>query len=240
MRRWIGTSVAGAALARLGGMRPSTRLLATGLLACAVSAGRPAWAQTAGDTPPADASQPDGTVLRLRVGPTYLGASIGFGEIPARSYSGGGFAFDVEIGGALSPSVTLGAEVFGALALDASTDGSANVATGESPTSDLSTAGVGPSVTYTFHRFDRGNIYFAVNPAFTIVRASDPDHFFLAKDWGSNYFGVGIAFVVGAEWHLSSGWRIGPVVEARYAALSGNGDVSTMSEYALFFSASYD
>jgi len=108
--------------------------------------------------------------VRLRVGPAYLGASIGFGEMAARSYSGGGFAFDVEIGGALSPNVTLGAEVFGALALDASTDGSANVATGESPTSDLSTAGVGPSVTYTFHRFGQGNIYFAGNPILSLTR----------------------------------------------------------------------
>ena len=219
---------------------PSTRLLATCVLAGALFAGRPASAQTAGDAPPGDASQRGGPVLRLRVGPAYLGASIGFGEIPDRSYSGGGFAFDVEIGGALSPNVTLGAEVFGALALDASTNGSANAAFGESPTADLSTAGVGPSVTYTFRRFDQGNIYFATNPAFTIVRTSDPDHFFLAKDWGSNHFGVGIAFVVGAEWHVSSGWRLGPVLEARYAAVSGNGDVSTMSEYALLFSATYD
>jgi hypothetical protein len=220
-------------------MMPSTRLLATCFLAGALLAGRPASAQTAGDAPPGDASRRGGPVLRLRVGPAYLGASIGFGESPARNYSGGGFAFDVEIGGALSPNVTLGAEVFGALALDASTDGSANLATGESPTSDLSTAGVGPSVTYTFHRFEHGNIYFAGNPAFTIVRTSDPDHFFLAKDWGSNFFGVGITFVVGAEWHVSSGWRLGPVVEARYAALSGNGDLSTMSEYVLFLSATY-
>ena len=174
--------------------------------------------------------------MRLRVGPAYLETTEGFGEIADRRYSGAGLAFDAEIGGALSPHVTLCAEVTGALAFDASADDSATLASGGSPAADLSTAGIGPSITY---RSDPGSIYLATNPALTIMRTSSPDHFFLAKDWGSNHFGVGIGFVVGGEWKVSSGWQLGVAAEARYAALSGNGDLSSMSEYALSFTATH-
>jgi hypothetical protein len=221
-------------------MMSSMRLSATCLLACSslvVLAPRPASAQTAGDTSAGDPSPQGGPVLRLRAGPTYLSSTIGYNEIADRHYSGAGFAFDVEIGGALTPNVTLCAQLSGAVAFDASAGDAATVAGGGSPGTDLSTAGIGPSFTYAFHP---GNIYVGTNPAFTIVRSSDPDHFFLAKNWGSNYFGVGIGFVVGGEWQVSSGWRLGVAGEARYAALSGNGDLSTMSQYTLFFSATYD
>jgi hypothetical protein len=191
----------------------------------------PALGQTATDAP-----REGDLVLRLRVGPGYLSTTTGFNEGSDRSYSGAGFAFDAEIGGSLTSNVTLCAEVSGALALDASADDSATVVSGGSPATDLSTAGIGPSFTYTFNP---RSIYIASNPAFTIVRTSSPDHFFLAKNWGSNQFGVGIGFVVGGEWQISSPWRLGVAAEARYAALSGFGDVSTMSEYALFVSATH-
>ena len=178
--------------------------------------------------------------MRLRVGLAHLSTTIGFGETGYRNYSGAGFAFNAEMGGSLTSNVSLCAELSGALALDASADDSTTLASGGSPTADLSTAGIGPNITYTFHRFNQGNIYVATNPALTIVRTSAPDHFFLAKDWGSNYFGVGIAFAGGAEWHISKGWQLGVAAEARYAAVSGIGDISTMREYALFVSATYD
>jgi hypothetical protein len=219
---------------------PSSRLLAICLLTFAAFAARPAFAQTAqtaNDPPSGDASPRGGPVLRLRVGPAYLSSTIGFGEVPDRSYSGAAFAFDAEIGGPVTSNVTLCLQLSGALALDASADNSGTLSSGGSATADLSTAGIGPSITYVLHP---GNVYLATNPALTIVRTSDPGHFFLAKDWGSNYFGVGIAFVVGGEWHVSNGWSLGVAGEARYAAVSGIGDISTMSQYALFFSATYD
>lgn len=230
----------GTRIALDGMMMSSVHLFATCLLAGAVFVERPASAQTTTDAPPEDASQHGGPVLRLRVGPAYLSSTIGFGETADRNYSGGGFAFNAEIAGSLTSNVTLGAELSGALSLDASADDARTVYSGGSPTAALSTAGIGPSITYTFHRFNQAKMYVATNPAFTIVRTSAPDHFFLAKDWGSNYFGVGIAFVGGAEWHVSNGWQLGVAAEARYAAVSGIGDISTMSEYALFFSATYD
>ena len=219
---------------------PTTRLLATCLLAGAALAGRPASAQTPGQAPPGDASRHGGPVLRLRVGPAYLSSTIGFGELSDRTYSGAGFAFGAEIGGPLTPKVTLCLQLSGALARDASASNTGTLVSGGSATADVSTAGIGPSITYTFHNFDRGTIYVATNPGVTILRNSSPDHFFLAKNWGSNYFGVGVGFMVGGQWHVSDGWSLGVAGEARYAALSGNGDVSTMSEYALSFSATYD
>jgi len=206
-------------------------LLAGCLLACAVLAGGTAAAQmpqTANGSPAGDPSPRGGPVLRLRVGPAYLSSTIGFGETADRIYSGAGFAFDAELGGNVASNVALCAEVSGALAPGLSAGGA---------TSDLSTAGIGPSITYSF---DPGNVYLATNPALTIVRISSPDHFVLARNTGSNYFGVGIGFVVGGQWRVSSGWRLGAAAEARYAALTGVGDISTMSAYALFFSATHD
>jgi hypothetical protein len=217
----------------------SAHLLVIGLLAGAVLAERPALAQTARtttDPPPEGGASRGGPVLRLRVGPSYLSSTIGFNELADRGYASGCLAFAAEIGGSVSPHVTVCAELSGALAFDASATDAATLQSGGSPSADLSTAGLGPSFTYAF---DPGNAYLATNPAFTIVRTSDPNHFFLAQDWGSNHFGVGIGFVVGGQWRVSSGWRLGAAAEARYAAVSGNGDLSTMSQYSLFFSATY-
>jgi hypothetical protein len=217
-------------------MMSATRLLVICLLAGAAFAARPAFAQTAGDPRPAEGAPRGGPVVRLRLGPSYLNATIGFGEAGHENFVGGGFGFDAEIGGPVSPNVTVGAELSGALALDASA-GDTTFVSGGASSADVSTAGIGASFTYTFNP---GNIYLATNPAITILRTSSPDHFFLAKNWGSNYFGVGIGFVVGGQWRVSSGWQLGVAGEARYAAVSGVGDISTLSAYALFFSATYD
>lgn len=215
----------------------AARLFATCLLTCSFVAVRPAAAQTATGTPVAEAARQGDLVARLRVGPAYLSATEAFNELADRNYSGAGFAFDAEIGGWVTSNVSLCVELSGALAFDASAADAATLTSGGSAAADLSTAGIGPSITYTFHP---GSIYLATNPAFTIMRTSSPDHFFLAKDWGSNHFGVGIGFVVGGEWRVSDRWRLGVAAQARYAALSGNGDVSSMSEYALSFSATHD
>jgi hypothetical protein len=214
----------------------STHLFATWLLACSVLAARPVAAQTATGAPPSESAQQGGLALRLRVGPAYLSTTEAFNELRDRNHSGAGFAFDAEIGGWLTSNVTLCAQVSGAVAFDASADDAATVYSGGLAAADLSTAGIGPSITYV--RSD--GIYVGASPAFTIMRTSATDHFFLAKDWGSNYFGVGIGFDVGREWRVSDRWRLGAAAQAKYAALPSNGSVSTMSEYALSFSATHD
>ena len=174
--------------------------------------------------------------MRLRVGPAYLSTTEAFNEVSDQNHSGGGFAFDAEIGGWVSSNVTLCAELSGAVAFNASADDARTVYTGGLAAADLSTAGIGPSITYVNAR----GIYLGVSPAFTIMRTSVTDHFFLANAWGTNYFGVGIGFVAGREWRVSDRWRLGAAVQARYAALPSNGDVSTMSEYAFSLSATHD
>jgi len=212
------------------------RFFATCLLSWSLLAGRPAAAQTATDTPPAHAARQGDLALRLRVGPAYLSTTEAFNELADRNHSGGGFAFDAEIGGWVSSNVTLCAEVSGAVAFDASADDARTVYSGGFAAADLSTVGIGPSITYV----SPWSIYLGVSPAFTIMRTSPTDHFFLAKDWGSNYFGVGMGFVVAREWRVSDRWRLGAAAQARYAALPSNGDVSTMTEYALSVSATHE
>ena len=213
-----------------------TRLFVTWLLACSVLAARPAAAQTATGAAPAEAARRDELVLRLRVGPAYLSTTEAFNELADRNHSGGGIAFDAEVGGWVSSNVTLCAELSGAIAFDAAADDARTVSSGGLAGADLSTAGIGPSLTYVNAR----SIYLGVSPAFTIMRTSATDHFFLAKGWGDNYFGLGIGFVAGREWRVSDRWQLGAAVQARYAALPSNGDVSTMSEYAFSFSATHD
>src|SRR5262249_12657171 len=132
---------------RSGATMSSRRLLVIGLLAGAAFVARRASAQTAGDLRSAEGAPRGGPALRLRVGPAYLSSTIGFNEIADRGYSGGGFAFAAEVGGSLSPHVTLGAELSGALAGSASASNAATVTGGGSPSADLSTAGIGPSFT---------------------------------------------------------------------------------------------
>jgi len=211
------------------------RCLVTCLLAGAVFAGRQAVAQTASEPPLGDVSR-SGPVVRLRAGPTYLSTTIGYGESADRSYAGPGFTFDAEIGGWRSSHVSICLALSGAVALAASARDPGTISNGGA-SADLSTAAIGPSIGYTF---GASEVYLGATPSLSFVRVSSPDHFFLAKYWGSNYGGVGIAFLVSKEWRISEGWQIGLAGEARYAAVSGVGDVSTMSAYSLLFSAAFD
>jgi hypothetical protein len=195
---------------------PFTRLLATCLLAGAVLAGRSASAQT---------------VLRLRLGPAYLSTTLSkVPDLSAQRYSGAGVAFAAELGRPLTSTVTLCAELAGALVPDANAVDSGTLETGTAA-ADLATAGIGASFTYT----NPSNFYVAANPALMTLLTD-----YLGRDGSYLDLGVEIGFVVGYEWHVSSGWRLGLAGEARYAAMGGAQDISLMSQYALLFSATRD
>jgi hypothetical protein len=210
---------------------PSTHRLVTCLLTCAVFIPWPAWAQAASETPPGDASPHGGTVLRLRLGPTYLSTRVNkVPDLSAERYSGIGVAFDAEVGRPLTSAVTLCAELSGALVPSARADDSGTLDSG-TPIADLATAGAGASLTYT----TPWNFYVAANSAVMTFVTN-----YHGRNWSNFDLGLEIGFVAGGEWRVSSGWRLGLAGEARYAAMGGSPVISTMSQYALLFSATHD
>lgn len=204
------------------------RSLATCLLAGAVFGARPARAQTAGETPPGEVSERGGPVVRLRVGPGYLSATLGKGELPAQQYAGAGVAFDAEIGGSVTPTETICAQLSGVVVPSASAGDSGTLLSGP-PTVGLQKASAAASFTYTHP----SNTFVAASPALTILRITNHDS--VGSD-SSNIAALAVeaGLVIGHEWRISSGWRLGASVEARYAALPA---AVTMSQYALYFSA---
>ena len=208
----------------------SARLLASCLLACAIFGARPARAETAGETPAGEGAQPGGTVLRLRLGPTYLSTRLNrVPDLSAERYAGAGVAFDAEIGRARASTFTVCAELSGALVPGANAADSGTLDSGTA-VADLATAAVGASFTYT----NPANFYVAATPALMTIVVDDHGR-------KSSYFdpGLEIGFVAGGEWRVSRRWRLGLAAEARYAAMGGSPDISTMSQYALLFSASH-
>ncbi len=133
-------------------------------------------------------------VLRLRIGPAYLSATLGQQDLPAEQYAGAGFAFDAEIGGSLTSTVTACFEVSGMLAPNAKADNSGTTLTG-APTVDLEKASLGASFTYT----NPSNIYFAANPALTILRLTN--HY--PRDYDSSFIAA-LAVEVGS-WSAPNG-----------------------------------
>ena len=126
----------------------SVRLLAICLLACAVFAARPAWAQAPGEPPPGDASPHGGRILRLRLGPAYLSTAVSkIPDLGEERYSGVGVAFDAEIGRSLTPTVTVCAELSGAVVPHATELDSGDLES--TPIADLETVALGASFTYT-------------------------------------------------------------------------------------------
>jgi hypothetical protein len=179
--------------------------------------------------------QHDGFYMRLHVGFGYMSASETYGGA-TDDYTGGGASYGAALGGAILPNLIVYGEVFGTTIVNAEY-GIDGVTQGYSGT-DLSLLGFGPGIAYYFIPV---NLYLSGTLTLSQVSFSDTD---TADSLGDTNLGLGVSFMVGKEWWVSSDWGIGVAGRFHFASMGDTVGVYDTrlrtSVLSLLFSASYN
>ena len=175
-----------------------------------------------------------GFFIRPELGLGYFSSSASQGGVDV-TIKGGGAAFAIGVGGAVSENFIVGGQIWDYAVSDPTIKISYGGVT-NSYSSSTSAALVGYGVLLNWY-LQPSNLYIAVTPSFTRLVSDDGTNT-ATSEWG---FGVRGAF--GKEWWVSDHWGLGL---AASLALSSNKDQGTgaptfgTASFGLTFSATYN
>lgn len=179
----------------------------------------------------------EGFFLRLALG--FGGGAVNgengewFDEV---SYSGGGFGFDIAIGGALTENLILQGEIFQMTLYDPDVEEHPDRGydtADDLGIEDIALAGLGIGVTYYFMPV---NIYLSGTLAFGQVIYEDDQ-----GDIDDSDTGLGLSFMAGKEWWVGVDWGIGVALQLLHVRTEEryDGDLSATS-LGVMFSATHN
>lgn len=179
--------------------------------------------------PNPNAQRHDGFYFRVFVGPGYT--SFTADEIDLK-VSGGGGAFGLAFGGAVSDNVIVYGELFDDIAVGPEVEANGMTATAD----DISAGviGVGAGIAYYFIP---ANVYISGTVSASQLSVQED-----GEETGETEFGLGLSAMVGKEWWVSDNWGLGIAGKVFLGQMDEKGADYTYSAsaLALVFSATYN
>jgi hypothetical protein len=203
---------------------------------------RPASAPYPGNNvwmPPQGVHTHDGTYVRLQLGFGYNSMSSNSSGIDLE-LSGGGGAFLIAVGGAVSRNLVLYGTFADSIASNPEVKLNGQVAGTGTGRSSAGVVGIGPGLAYYF---DPSNFYLSGTVLFSKLNVNSSNGDSLAQsDWGITGEGQ-----FGKEWWVSDNWGLGCAVQGMLGKMKDKATTGstytptwTFSSFSLLFSATYN
>jgi hypothetical protein len=178
------------------------------------------------DHPQAGTREHDGFLLRIALG--VGGGSLSGDDV---TYSGGGFAWSLALGGSVGGGFAINADLYQTTLFNPSVN--YDTLKDEDLGGDLTLNGFGVGATYYI---DPANVYFALSIGFVNGLFENA-----SGDRSSTKLGLGGHFIVGKEWWASEDWGIGIAGDATMMRMDDrtDGPLSALL-FQVLFSATYN